>query len=370
MLMMRGSTQSPQKRIAIVGAGIIGLSCALAFADRGALVSVYDKKIPGRGASWAAAGMLAPAFEAGHEHGAHPDLFELCLKSSTMWPDFAAGLKRRCGDEVGFRGRPSLAVAVTGDELSHLERIAAKLSARDVEFERLSAAQLFNLKSGLSSKLLGGLMLPSDGHVDNRLVVSGLIRACEVSDEISIVPHTSINDLNKLLEDHDDVLCAAGWQSTELLNDAACVMPVGGQLLSVQRQAAFPDTVVRCGSLYIAPKADRIVIGASSEPGVARGEVAAETIGALQLAAADIYASLADAEILETWAGVRPGTPDQAPLLGQTSGKPIYLATGHGRNGILLAPITAAIMADMIIDGRETRLTRAFSPGRFITTEV
>ena len=368
--MMRRHSQSPQKRIAIVGAGIIGLSCALELAERGALVSIYDKSVPGRGASWAAAGMLAPAFEVGHERGAHPDLFDLCLKSSAIWPEFAAGLQRRCGHEVGFRSGPSLAVAASEDDLNQLERIAVALSAKDVEFESLSAGQLSNLDSGLSSHLLGGLKLPTDGHVDNRLVVLGLIRACEATDRISLTTNAPIDDLNALLSEHDDVLCAAGWQSAGLLDDAASVMPIGGQLLSVRKQAGIPDTTVRCGSIYIAPKTDRIVIGASSEPGVVRGEATEEAIETLKRAAADIYPGLAGAEILEAWAGVRPGTPDQAPLLGRVSGQPIYFATGHTRNGILLAPVTAEIMADMILDGQTSALARAFSPGRFVPSEV
>ncbi len=357
-------TRAP--RIAIIGAGIIGLSCAVEMAARGASVSIYDKGDPGRGASWAAAGMLAPAYEAVGGAGVHPRLFELCFQGAALWPDFVTRLERACGSELGYQPGPSLAVATTQAEMQRLQVIGARLTEHAVSHEYLSAQDARLAEPCLGADVRVALRLPSDGHVDNRRVVSGLLAACEISPRITMRSHTMVHAIADIAGDYDSVLCTAGWQSAALLEQAASVAPVGGQLLSVARLADAPRSTIRCGSLYIAPKADRVVIGATVEPGTVREAAQAETVASLKADAAVIVPALAEAPIVDSWAGVRPATPDHAPLLGQVADQPVFTATGHYRNGILLAPITAQIMAEMMLAGRVSDLAAAFSADRLI----
>ena len=174
----RPETSSP--RIAIAGAGIIGLSCALELARRGAAITLYDPNTPGRGASWAAAGMIAPAFEAASEPGVHPQLFDLCLESARLWPDFAAHLETESGETVGYAAGPSLAVAASEAMAAHLDGILDTLTKRGLPGQRLDMDAARRLEPTLSPDLRGVLQLTTDGHVNNRAVVSVLLALCEL----------------------------------------------------------------------------------------------------------------------------------------------------------------------------------------------
>ena len=364
------NTTFPGKRIAVIGAGIIGLSCALELARRGAQITLFDKGTFGRGASWAAAGMLAPAYEAASERGGHKQLFDLCLQSAKLWPDYAARLEQACRHSIGYRPGPSLAVATTQTEADKLDLIARQLDTYGIDYSELSVEQAAVIQPGLNTGLLGALSLPSDGQVDNRLVVAALIGVCRSSERIELRPDTGVENVADLLDVFDAALCTAGWQSQELLPEAASVKPVGGQLLSVEKLPDHPTQTIRSGAVYIAPKQDRVVIGATVEPGIVRQSTDAKSITDLLRSAVDIYPGLAGAKVLESWAGVRPGTPDHAPILGQLKDRPIFLATGHYRNGILLAPITAQIIADMMFSRQVSPLAQAFSPDRFAPAQV
>ena len=138
----------------------------------------------------------------------------------------------------------------------------------------------------------------------------------------------------------------------------------GGQMLSVAHGYGSPETTLRCGSIYIAPKADRVIIGATMEPGIATDAPAPEAIAALHARAARLCPVLAELPVIETWAGIRPGTPDHAPMIGETSTPGLFVAAGHYRNGILLAPITARIIADMMLGKSLSALHASFTPDR------
>ncbi|MCA8901097.1 MAG: FAD-dependent oxidoreductase, partial [Hyphomonas sp.] len=138
----------------------------------------------------------------------------------------------------------------------------------------------------------------------------------------------------------------------------------GGQMLSVARGPGTPSMTLRCGSIYIAPKPDRVIIGATVEPGIATSEPDAAAIAALRAEAARLCPAVAEGETLETWAGIRPGTPDHAPLIGATAAPGLLVAAGHYRNGILLAPVTARMIADLALGTPLSDLERAFTPNR------
>ena len=373
---------SSRPRIAVIGAGIIGLSAAYELAvRRGARVTIYDVRPPGRGASWAAAGMLAPAFEAAAEPGVHPRLFELCLASAALWPAFAGELAERSGVDVGFDRTPSLAAALDEGEAERLRRIAAVLSAAGVAHTAVAAADMLSMEPALNPGILGGLELASDFRVHNRQTVTALLAALRASPKVTFVegaaPLKSAG--GKLtLEGHDAVLVAAGWETAIIkveehgalfslvnwdtaLDDIDCH---GGQMLSVVAGAGAPKRVVRAGHVYLVPRGGQVVIGATVEPDRVIDAPEAEVIEELRLEGVRLCPGLADTAVAESWAGVRPGTPDQAPFIGETITPGLFVAAGHYRNGILLAPITARLVADLILDGKRSDLIEAFTPRR------
>ena len=366
-------------RIAVIGAGMIGLSAAYELAvRRGARVTIFDVRPPGRGASWAAAGMLAPAFEAAADPGVHPRLFELCLASAALWPEFAGELAARSGVDVGLDRTPSLAAALDGGEGERLSRIAAVLSASGVAHTALAAADILRLEPAINPVVLGGLELPSDFRVHNRQTVMALLAALRASSTVTFVagaaPLKSAG--GKLsLEGHDAVLVAAGWETAvikveergvlfSLVNWETALGYIdchGGQMLSVMAGEGAPERVVRAGHVYLVPRGGQVVIGATVEPDRAIDAPEAEVIEALRLEGVRLCPGLADAPVAESWAGVRPGTPDQAPFIGETVTPGLFVAAGHYRNGILLAPVRARLLADLILDGKRGGLIEAFS---------
>lgn len=350
--------------ISIAGAGIIGLSCALELADRGLDVALYEPQWPPRGASWAAAGMLAPAYEAAATPGTHPDLFQLCFESSLLWPKWAANLERRSGRPSGYQPGPTLALASNDNQASHLSAIEKRLSSEATAPQRC-LSRLPAIEPAISEGMTAALLLPSDGQADNRLTLEALASITDAHPRIRVLEETlPLSPLRAPLTGGaaDAVLVTAGWESGDAVSE---VEPYGGQLLSVTPIPDGPKMAVRCGDLYIVPKHDRIVIGATTEPGRRIYAAEPEIVENLLSRAIQICPPLARADIIETWAGIRPGTKDHAPILGETATPNVFVATGHYRNGVLLAPITAQIMADMIVSGETSMLAKAFSPKRF-----
>ena len=382
------SPNESSPRIAIIGSGIIGLCCAFELAVvRGVTVTVYDPHPMGRGASWAAAGMLAPAFEAAGETDAHPRLFDLCLEGAMHWPQFVSRLEASAITDLGFQAGPSIALATDAREAKALDRLANAILGKGIRCESLDANQAKRMEPALSDQIQAGLYMPTDGQVDNRSVVSALIKSLELCPNATLVRgeaplHSQGNQLG--VDQHDLILAAAGWNTAAiqveengtrhpLVNWDSCLDEIdcyGGQLISVAPSRSTPKKTLRNGSIYIAPKADRVVIGATVEPGVATRHATDEKIAELRMRAARLCPGLEHAEQLEAWAGIRPGTPDLAPILGKTRADNLYVAAGHYRNGILLAPITAQIIADIMLEGLHTDLAGAFTPARFSRAQV
>lgn len=368
--------------IAIIGAGIIGLSCAWEFAQRGASVTLFDPNPLGRGASWAAAGMLAPAYEAAGEANGHPALFDLCQHSANLWRSWAPHLERSSGLPSGYCDSETLAVALTRSDQARLDALRVGLDRYGVPYEALNTAMARQHDSALTTDIQSALLLPSDTHVDNRLTITALIALCEAAKNIAIIK-SEANLTTRSGEFHhegfDATLITAGWQSAivkfrehgaafSLVNADPIldeIDPYGGQMLSVAKTEDSPHMTVRADDLYIVPKSDRVIIGATVEPGRTSPSVDTEAIAKLHQRAAALCPKLADAPIIETWAGVRPGTSTHAPLLGATAAKGLFIASGHYRNGILLAPLTAHIMADLILNALETPLAAQFSPANY-----
>ncbi len=348
-------TASPPS-ISIVGAGVIGLSCAWTLARRGASVTLYDKGQPGLGASWAAAGMLAPAFECGSEPGAHPDLFELCIAGAELWPDFAVELERQTGGTIGYVAGPSVAVAETEEEADALNRMRAALENANTPCEALSPDAAKQMEPALTGPVSAALALPTDGHVDNRAVCEALAAACGAAGVRFV--------MQRAVEPGEDLGSDVTLWTTGADPTLEGVMPVKGAAFSLRPSSSLPTRAIRFGDVYFTPHADRVVIGATVEPGKTDLEPSREAIGRLHARAAEICDGVESGVLQMRWAGVRPATADHAPMIGRRANGD-WIATGHYRNGILLAPITGQIMADMILRDEASSLASAFSPDRF-----
>ncbi len=221
--------------------------------------------------------------------------------------------------------------------------------------------------------------MPSDGQAENRVTLAALMALVSAHPKIETVPEAAPLTSSKTCLDHaghEATLVTAGWASSvvqvkttqglgPLSNWAPSLKRIrafGGQMLSVAKIPGSPSYPIRRGDLYIVPKQDRIVIGATTEPDRVLRGIDQDMIEDLRLRAVSICPGLADADVLDAWAGVRPGTTDHGPLLGASVTENLFLATGHFRNGILLAPITARLMADLILEQKTDPLIAGFAP--------
>ena len=341
------STGKP--KIAIIGAGIIGLSCAWELLQRGADVTVYERQWPPRGASWAAAGMLAPAFEAACVDGAHPQLFDLCLESAALWAEFAAGLKGQTGQDVGYHASATLAVAIDEEECAKLDTLGSALDHREIEWRRPGIDKVRSLERSLGPEIEQALLLPTDGRVDSQAVLLALHAAVETAGGVCLFGE--VPDRSRLADAFDATLVATGSETREL------VTPVKGVMLAFRRADLPLDHVVRCGNEYAVPRGEHVLVGATI------GDVP-DPRAFLLSRAVRFLPRIRSAALVDQWSSARPHTPDHAPILAAMGADGGYVATGHYRNGILLAPITAKIMADMILDDRRTDLAAAFDLSR------
>jgi glycine oxidase len=350
--------------VAVIGAGIIGLAVAWRARERGLSVCVLDRGEPGAATSHVAAGMLAPIAEA---DAGERELLALGMQSARRWPAFAAELQDATGVDVGYRRCGTLVVARDRDEAEALERERALRERLQLRVERLLPSAARRLEPSLAPTLRGALHVPDDHAVDPRRACSALAAAAARAGAV-IRPGVEVRDLDEV--GADQVVVAAGpWSGA--FGEEARVRPVKGQSLRL-RDPAGPgllDRVVRFGSSYLVPRGDgRYVLGATVEE---RGFDTAITAGGIHDVlrdASELVPGVLELEIEETIAGLRPGTPDNAPVLGRSPSDPrVVWATGHYRNGVLLAPVTADLVAAELAGEAPVH---AFGPQRFARAEV
>jgi glycine oxidase len=344
-------------RVGVVGGGVIGLAVAYRLRERGCAVTVYDPA-PGTGASDVAAGMLAPAGEAAFGEG---DLAALLAESARRWPAFAASLHEATGLDVGYRADGTLLVARTGDDLAELDRLLRLQSTFGLAPQPLRTSELREREPLLSPRLRGGALVSSDAQVDPRRVVAALL-ATGIPVVRRHVPDLSTVDSTV---DEDVLVVAAGCGSAELAG--LPVRPVKGQLLRLRGPAALRHTVRGYADgcpVYAVPRTDgEVVVGATNEERTDATVTAGAVLDLLR-AAVELVPALAEYALTETRYGFRPGTPDNAPCIGWL--RPgVLVATGHYRNGVLLAPVTADAVADLVLGGPDAALLAPFAPGRF-----
>jgi glycine oxidase len=363
----------------VVGGGVVGLGVAWRAAQSGVAVTLVDQT-PGRGASWAAAGMLAPVTEV---HYGEQALLRLNLDAAARWPGFAAELEQAAGRPVGYRPCGTLVVARDTDDNAALEDLYRFQLCCGLQAERLRGRDCRRLEPGLAPGVRGGILAADDHQVDNRALVVALLAACRgagvtvLAERVAEVTVAGDRVAGVALAGGDRlpagavVLAAGCWSGglaglpAELLPP---VRPVKGQLLHLRGPAGEPlcQRTVRGLDAYVVPRADgRVVVGATVEERGFDTRVTAGAVHGLLRAAAELLPDVAELELVETVAGLRPGSPDNAPLLGPAGPEGLIVATGHYRNGILLAPVTADAIAELLATGRRPEAIAPFSPDRF-----
>lgn len=346
--------------VVIAGAGIIGLSVAIELTRAGASVAVLDRGEPGQEASSAAAGMLVA-----NDPETDPKLKPLTRMSAAMYPAFAEELELRSGISVELESRGTLYIAHENGELP-----AAPLS--EVALRKLEPA--------LAD--VSRVCLLEEQTVDPRLLVRAALSAAKRMDitvhheaRVESVSIATTRDLevetsSGLYSTATFVNCAGAWAS-EIAGVPAPSQPVKGQMLTVIPPVRELRHVVRSREVYLVPrKSGRVLIGATVEEAGFDKTVQPEVIQKLHKAASNLVPWIGDAKMIEAWAGLRPGTPDGLPMIGPGSLPGTYVATGHFRNGILLAPITAVLLSELI-QGRQTRVDLSpFLPSRFASNRA
>ncbi len=359
--------------VAVVGAGLIGLGVAYELAKRGVSVTVYDRAEPARAASWAGAGMLAPFSEA------TPDAAMLAFGRTALagYPAFVDELHERTGVDARFRRDGTLHVALDEAALAALRVRAETFRANGGEVRVLDRGETLEREPLLAKHCAGSLFVANEAQVDNRRLGRALTAACEALgvrfervDDLAL--EADARRVRGLHTPHGFtaapiVVNAAGAWAGELAGVPAAVRvpvrPVAGEMLALAVPAAAMRALVWLGHRYLVPRGDgRLLVGATVLERGFDARVTAAGVHDLLDAALAVAPALASFAVVETWAGLRPGTPDGRPYLGETALAGYVVATGHYRNGILLAPASARSIAAMIVDGED--VPAAFSPRR------
>jgi len=380
------SVSSVRPKTVIIGAGVAGLGIAWRLAQAGCAVTVYDRGEAGHGASWAAAGMLAAAVET--EPGEEP-LLQLALESQILWPDFADELEAASGISVEYRGEGTLVLALNRDDAEQLRHSFEFQTRLGLDLEWLSGVEVRRREPHLKPGIAGAVLSPRDHQVDNRCLGRALAAAvrgagvalyenCPVREVVVTRGRAAGVVTDRDTEPADVVVLAAGAWSREIGGLPASalppVRPIKGQLMALQMDPAAPllsHVVWLPRGGYLVPRRDgRLIVGGTVEE---RGFDATITAGGLLALIDGAWRALPGIEelpVAETWVGFRPGSRDDAPMLGPGALDGLVIATGHHRNGILLTPVTAAVVSSYILTGRLPELARPFSPERFAAQPV
>ncbi|MEA2421376.1 MAG: glycine oxidase [Thermoleophilaceae bacterium] len=338
--------------VVVVGAGVIGLACAWRCAQRGLEVLVLEREAePGAGASGVAAGMLAPVTEA--EFGEEA-LLALNLAGAELWPAFAAELSERSGIDTGYRASGALVVAADRDDAEELRRLHSFQESLGLDVRWLGGRECRRLEPRLSPRVAGGILAAQDHQVEPRAVVRALREALRSAGG-ELRCGVNVSDFAALDAEH--VVVAAGcWSGPP-------VRPVKGQILRL-RGAALAQRLVRTPRCYIVNRAGgEVVVGATVEERGFDTSVTADGVFRLLEAAREVLPDVGELELVDAAARLRPGTPDNAPLIGEHAG--LVWATGHHRNGVLLAPMTAAAVASIVTGEAPPEAVEPFAPARF-----
>ncbi|MDA8366143.1 MAG: glycine oxidase ThiO [Actinomycetota bacterium] len=370
--------------VVVVGGGIVGLTIAWSSRQAGATVALVDPS-PGRGATWAAAGMLAPVTEV---HFGEEPLVALLLAAAEAWPSFASGLEAATGHPVGLRTEGTLVVAADRSDRIAIDQVTLFQRSLGLPVTALTGRECRALEPALASSIVGGADVPGDHQVDNRLVAEALVAACTAGGVTMVAERASglvvgpggqatgvaLADGSTLPAGTVVVSLGTEWDRFSGIPPAAVppVRPVLGVTLRLRARgtALVPARTVRGlvhGSVsYLVPRADgTVVVGATAEERGEPLEVTAGAVHGLLRDARTLVPSVDEYALVDATAGLRPGTPDNGPVVGATDMAGLVVAGGTYRNGILLSPLIGRAVAGLVTGTAIAGPLAAFGPGRF-----
>jgi glycine oxidase len=346
--------------VTIAGAGVVGCAIAYELAARGARVRVLDSRVPGGGATRASAGILAPYIE-GHDK----TLLSLGLRSLGMYKDFVARVTADSGEDIEYERNGTIQVASSLDDANQLKRAARALGDASVERRLLDAVEVRRIEPAVTADAVAGLLIPCHGHVAagdlTRALVAAAMRHGATFDVGSAVAieggrAARVRTSGEVIES-DAVIVAAGSWSTSVEGVSArpeTIKPIRGQLLQLRLPERPASHVIWGTECYLVPRRDGAVLVGATMEDVGFDE-RATSAGVQQLLdrALALMPALRDAAFDEVRVGLRPKTADELPAVGASSTMPhVFYATGHYRNGVLLAPLTARLVADLVLEGK------------------
>ncbi|HEY4113792.1 MAG TPA: glycine oxidase ThiO [Rhizomicrobium sp.] len=358
-------------KIVIIGAGVAGLSIGWRLLQSGADVTVLERAQAGRGATWASAGMISPTAEAGEKDT--PET-QFASHAAQLWPHFAREIEEASGRGVDYRADGTLIVARTADEAAALS--ARAKGAAGLEFLPRDEARA--LEPLLAADIHGALFDPAEAQVDNRALANALIVAFrraggdlqtnEAAVRIEVENGRAIGARTPFhLHEADAFILAAGAWSAEIevlpASARPPVVPVKGEMIALMPEAALPKHVIWGNDVYLVPRRDRLLIGATAARVGLDTSLTKDAAEFLFGRAAALLPALANWPVIDHWAGLRPGSPDDLPLLGRAAVEGLFIASGQYRNGILFAPAIADLMARIVLNG-DVEIA-AFDPRRF-----
>jgi glycine oxidase len=368
---------SRPSNIIVIGAGVVGSAVACELARRGAVVRMLDDRPPGMGATQASAGMLAPFTESKDRNDA---FLELAVRSLDLYDEFIQSVTSVSGTPIGYQRAGTLEVAASREHMAELEDLAERLKGRGVALRLLDARAARAEEPHLSADVAGGLLIEQHGFVNAVELTRALATAARChgargiegsrATRISRTPAGIVVETSAGTLSADAVVLAAGSWSSQLQIEGVAtppVRPVRGQLLHLAWRGTAVRRVLWGERCYMVPWPDgTLLVGATMEEVGFDERTTAAGINGLLGAACALVPDAADAGFLSARAGLRPGSPDAMPVVGPSRAmEGLVYATGHFRNGVLLAPVTAQLVADVMLSGRMDPALEAIGPQRF-----
>src|SRR5712671_8209747 len=362
--------------VVIAGGGLIGGAIALELALAGLRVAIYEQDDPGRESSWAGAGILSPA----PENPATIPLVPLGKASMALYPDFVFRVEEISGQDVGFRAKGTLEALFSRDAARELSTHVALYHGWGLQAEAISAEDARELEPALSPELEAAVLRPDEASVDNRSLTHAVLEAARKSG-VEIYARREVQGIWRekqrcagLLLKNEKVsaawtIIAAGSFCANIagVHTYAPVRPAKGQMISLRAGQTKIERVLWSDKIYLVPRNDgRILAGATVEYVGFDKNVTAGGLEKILAGAVELAPGLAHAHVDETWAGLRPDSPDHLPILGPTDIDGLLIATGHFRSGILLTPITAQLIREWITRQSVSIDWDRFSPLRFV----
>jgi glycine oxidase len=361
--------------VAIIGGGIIGASIAFELAAEKLDIVVLDRQQPGLEASWAAAGMLSPGPDS-------PDalpLVPLAKESMRLYPAYVSAIEELSAKRTAFTRNGTIEIFTSPHGEAERNKMVAEFRALGIVIEPISLDTAREAEPTLGPAVRAAAWLPQEATIDPRLLTQAVLAAAQRRgvEILSDSPVTSV----RLDGNHCAGVVAAGTTISAkcVIVAAGCISgsidwigrysptrPVRGQILALRPKGAPIARTVRSAKGYLVPRPDgRVIAGSTLEDAGFEKHITPEGVQKILAGVLELVPGLANAQLIDSWAGLRPGTPDNLPILGPTDVRGLYMATGHYRNGILLAPATARLLTDLVL-GRTAALNiEAFSPLRF-----